>query len=99
MMRSIWKKRFLLLTGLAFLWIVAVSEVFFSPADVLAEANRGDEPQCQEGCLTHHSERMGILAQEYMKTRDKSKYQDQVEKELQTYSRCLTNCREVLPVK
>ena len=99
MTRDTWAKRFLLMTGLAFLWVLAVSEVLLSPADVRAETKRGDEPQCQEKCLTHHSEKMSLLAQEYMKRRDKREYQDQVESELNHYSRCLTNCREVLPIK
>ena len=94
-----WATRFLFTTALAFLSLLAVSEMFLSPVCVSAETQRGHEPQCQQDCLTHHSEKMSRLAQEYMKTGDKKQYQDQIESELQNYSRCLTNCREVLPIK
>ena len=64
-----------------------------------AKAKRGDAPHCQEECLAHHSDRMGQLSEEYSKTRNKVGYQDRIEEEAQTYSRCLTDCREVLPIK
>ena len=92
-------KRFPLPTGVALLWVLLLSAPFVSTASVLADAKRGEEPQCQEACLRHHSEKMGLLSREYMQTSDKREYQDQVEKELRNYSLCLTNCREVLPIK
>ncbi len=64
-----------------------------------AKVKRGDAPRCQEECLARHSEAMGRLSQEYMKTRSIIEYQDRVEEEITNYSRCLTDCREVLPIK
>ncbi len=64
-----------------------------------AEGKRGEAPQCDQECLAHHSEKMNQLSQEYLKTKDKMSYQDKVQEEVSRYTRCLTNCREVLPVK
>jgi hypothetical protein len=63
------------------------------------ETKRGDAPHCQEECLARHSGRMGQLSEEYLKTRNKLGYQDRIEAEVLHYSRCLTDCREVLPIK
>jgi hypothetical protein len=63
------------------------------------KTKRGDAPHCQEECLTRHSERMGQLSEEYLKARNKMGYQDGIEEEVLNYSRCLTDCREVLPIK
>jgi hypothetical protein len=72
---------------------------YFSLLVPLAKTNRGDAPQCQEECLARHSERVGQLSEEYLKTGNKLGYQDRIEKEVLNYSRCLTDCREVLPIK
>ncbi len=67
---------------------------------VAAKERRGDAPQCQEECLARHSQRVGQLSKAYSaKTKSKLEYQDDFEKEVTDYSRCLTNCRELLPVK
>jgi hypothetical protein len=60
---------------------------------------RGDAPQCQKECLKEHSEKMAILGEGLSKTRNKFAYQDQVEEEENHYARCLTNCREIIPIK
>jgi len=66
---------------------------------VLAESNRGEEPQCQEECLSTHSAKMKLLSMEYKTKGDKVKYQDAVDDEASRYFRCLTNCRVPMPVK
>lgn len=77
-----------------FLCIVLVSSVF-----ALSDEKRGNDPQCQNECLRYHSEKMSFLSQEYLRTQNKANYQDQVERELLNYSRCLSNCRERVPIK
>jgi hypothetical protein len=72
---------------------------YCSLSTTIAKTKRGDAPHCQEECLARHSEGMGQLSQEYLKTRNKVGYQDKIEEEVVNYSRCLTDCREVLPVK
>ena len=72
---------------------------YCSLSTTTAGTKRGDAPHCQEECLARHSERMGLLAEDYLKTKNKMGYQDRVEEEFLSYSRCLTDCREVLPVK
>lgn len=42
---------------------------------------------------------MVILDKGLSKTGNRFAYQDQVEQEEYRYARCLTNCREVIPVK
>jgi hypothetical protein len=79
--------------------VLLLSVLFFLPTRILADTKRGDEPRCQQECLREHTEKMGLLSEEYAKTKDKRGYQDQVESELSHYSRCLTNCRELLPIK
>jgi hypothetical protein len=99
MRRDASTKRFSLPTGPVLLWILLLSVAFFLPTGVLADTKRGDEPRCQEECLREHTEKMGLLSEEYAKSRNKPGYQDQVEIELRNYSRCLTNCRGLLPIK
>lgn len=71
----------------------------FSLSSTPAMTKRGDVPQCQQECLALHSQRMKQLSDEYMKTGDKMGYQDRVDEEVLSYSRCLTNCRELHPIK
>jgi hypothetical protein len=72
---------------------------YFAFSAAPAKTKRGDVPHCQEECLRHHSDNMGQLSQEYLSIGDKMKYQDRVEEEVLNYSRCLTECRAILPVK
>ncbi len=60
---------------------------------------RGDAPQCQNECLKQHSKEMTMLDESLSRTGKKFLYQDQVEQEQNRYARCLTNCREVVPMK
>jgi hypothetical protein len=76
---------------------LCISSIAYSETQI--RGKRGDEPQCQKECLKEHSEKMERLNKEFLKKREKLTYQDRVEEELQSYARCLTNCREVLPVK
>ena len=99
MTRAASMKHFSLRTGRVLLWVLLLSVAFLSPTRVLADTKRGDEPRCQEECLREHTEKMGLLSEEYAKSKNKPGYQEQVESELRNYSRCLTNCRELLPVK
>ena len=99
MTRDVSAKRFPLPTGLALLWVLLLSVAFFLPSRVLADTKRGDDPRCQEECLKEHVGKMRLLSEEYTKIRNKIGYQDQVEIELHNYSRCLTNCRDLLPIK
>ncbi len=85
--------------GIVILLSFALCFFYCSTSSAAAKAKRGDAPHCQEECLARHSERMGQLFEEYSKTKNKAEYQDGVEKEVANYSRCLTDCREVLPVK
>jgi hypothetical protein len=64
-----------------------------------AQAQRGDEPRCQNECLVTHSASMKALSDEYTKVSNKMKYQDAVEDEASRYVQCLTNCRELIQVK
>ena len=77
---------------------IIVSSVILS-GFVIAAEKRGDAPRCQDVCLKDHSLRMKRMMEEYAADRNKVKYQEQVENELTVYSGCLTNCREVNPVK
>lgn len=63
------------------------------------KVKRGDEPQCQNACLKEHSEKMSELEKSLSKTGNKLAYQNQVEEEENRYARCLTNCRELVPIK
>ncbi len=72
---------------------------YCSLSTTTAKTKRGDAPHCQEECLARHSQRMGQLSEEYLKTKNKMGYQDGIEEEFLNYSRCLTDCREVLPIK
>jgi len=64
-----------------------------------AQTKRGEEPRCQEECLASHSASMKLLSEDYAKTGSKAKYQNAVEGEASRYVACLTNCRELMPVK
>jgi hypothetical protein len=99
MTRDVSVKRFPLPAAPVLLWVLLLSVAIFLPARVLADAKRGDEPRCQEECLKEHVDKMKLLSKEYTKIRNKIGYQDQVEIELHNYSRCLTNCRDLLPIK
>jgi hypothetical protein len=88
-----------LIKGMIILLALTVCLLCFLPSTAPAKAKRGEVPQCQETCLAYHRERMEELSDEYLKTGNKITYQDQVEIEVLAYSRCLTECREVLPVK
>ncbi len=86
----------------AIMIILLVSAFFFltlSPSAARGKVKRGDAPQCQQQCLARHSEKMAKLSEEYAGTLNKTKYQDEVELEIGEYSRCLTECRDVIPVK
>ena len=85
--------------GFAMFAVFLLFSALLWPAVVLSKTLRGDDPQCQEECLREHSQKMGKLSEEYAKTGNKMKYQDEVDREVLNYSRCVTNCREVLPVK
>ena len=63
------------------------------------KGKRSDELRCQNECLKEHSEKMAMLDKSLSKTRNKFAYQDQVEQEENRYANCLTNCREVIPIK
>ena len=78
--------------------LMAIGSLVPSPA-AYAKAKRGEEPQCQEECLGEHVRKMKELSHGLLTTGHRMEYQDRVEKETSHYSDCLTNCREVLPVK
>jgi hypothetical protein len=99
MTRVAWTKRFPLQTGALLLWVLLLSVAFVLPTRAVADTKRGDEPRCQEECTKAHVDKMKLLSEECTKTGNKMGYQDQVETELHNYSRCLTNCRELLPIK
>ncbi len=84
--------------------LIGLVLVFFSVSTIghsetQNRGRRGDEPQCQKECLKEHSEKMATLDKVFSKTGDRFTYQDHVEQEEHRYGRCLTNCREVIPVK
>jgi hypothetical protein len=78
---------------------IMLGVLFLVPCFVFAAGERGQAPQCQEHCLANHITMMQRLSEELAKTSDILTYQDQVEREISSYSACLTNCRLVLPVK
>jgi hypothetical protein len=84
---------------LVFFIFLSLFLIFMMHSPAIAKARRGEEPQCQEECLATHAAKMKLLSGEYVKRGDKMKYQDAVEDEASRYSRCLTNCRELMPVK
>jgi hypothetical protein len=88
-----------IIKGIIILLALVLCFLYVSPTFAPGKAKRGDAPHCQEECLGRHSERMRHLSEEYAKTANRTKYQDGVEEEVPDYSRCLTECREVLPVK
>jgi hypothetical protein len=69
------------------------------PPVAYAKAKRGDDPKCQEECLEEHVRCMKELSNELLSTGHKMVYQDRVGEAASRYLYCLTNCREVLPVK
>jgi hypothetical protein len=79
--------------------VLMLGVTFLAPCFVRAADQRGQAPQCQEYCLAAHIKTMQRLSEELAKTKDILTYQDQVEREISSYSACLTNCRLVLPVK
>jgi hypothetical protein len=81
--------------------LVVASLCFSSTAysETVNKEKRGDAPRCQNECLKEHSEKMAILEKDLSKTGNRFAYQDQVEQEENRYARCLTNCREVVPIK
>jgi hypothetical protein len=79
--------------------VVAFCFLCLSLFPVPGYAGRGDAPRCQEECLGNHIRKMGQISKEYSKGRDKTKYQSGVEEEVTNYSGCLTECRDVLPIK
>ena len=85
--------------GIIILLAFVLCSFYCLPSAAPAKTKRGDAPHCQEECLTHHTDRMRQLSEEYLNTGNKMKYQDGVEEEVLNYSRCLTECRELLPVK
>ena len=86
-------------TIMIILLVLALSFLTLSPSVARGKAKRGDAPHCQEQCLAHHSEKMRQLSEEYARTTNKMKYQDEVEQVISDYSRCLTECRDMAPVK
>jgi hypothetical protein len=84
---------------LIFLVLLSFFSILVMVSTTIATAKRGEEPRCQEDCLEKHSTRMKLLSEDCLKTGDKTKYQVAVEDEISRYSRCLTNCRELMPVK
>jgi hypothetical protein len=84
---------------LVFIVLLSLFSILVMVSSSIATAKRGEEPQCQEECLAAHSKRMKLLSEEYLKTGDKLKYQDAVEDDASRYFRCLTNCRELMPLK
>jgi hypothetical protein len=81
--------------------LVVASLCFSSTAysETENKEKRGDPPRCQNECLKEHSKKMAVLAKDLSKTGNRFAYQDQVEEEENRYARCLTNCREVIPIK
>jgi hypothetical protein len=80
----------------------ATGSILSSPvaySDTQEKLKRGEDPWCQKECLKEHSERMAALEERLSKTGNKFAYQNLVEEEEGRYARCLTNCREVIPVK
>jgi hypothetical protein len=84
---------------LVFFIFLSLFLIFMMHSSAIAKARGGEEPQCQEECLATHAMKMKLLLGEYAKRGDKMKYQDAVEDEASRYARCLTNCRELIPVK
>jgi hypothetical protein len=84
---------------LVFFILLSLFPILVMVSSTIAKTKRGEEPRCQEECLATHSASMKLLSEEYLKTDNKMKYQDGVENEASRYFQCLTNCREVLPVK
>jgi hypothetical protein len=80
---------------------VLASLCFFSVACSQNEnkGKRSDEPRCQNECLKEHSEKMAMFDKSLSETGNKFVYQNQVEQEESHYANCLTNCREVIPIK
>ena len=86
-------------TGIIIFLALILGFFYLSPSVAPGRTKRGDVPHCQEECLGRHSERMRQLSEEYSKKANRIRYQDGVEEELSDYSRCLTECREIIPVK
>lgn len=80
-----------------FVTSLCISSIAYS--ETQNRGKRGEGPKCQKECLKEHVEKMAVLDKTLSKTGDRLAYQDQVEQAEQLYARCLTNCREVIPVK
>jgi hypothetical protein len=62
-------------------------------------AKRGDFPLCQQECLYTHRQHMERLFERGKHTLNGIPFQEQVDKEVADYSACVTDCRELMPVK
>ena len=85
--------------GTIILLTFVLCSFYFLPSIASVKTKRNDAPHCQEECLARHIDRMKQVSQKLLNTGNKMKYQDAVEEEVLNYSGCLTECREVLPVK
>ena len=88
-----------IIAGITILILSALWFCLLSLTGTVSKGKRGDVPHCQEECLSSHTGKMKEFSEEYRKTQDWMAYQNGVEKEADNYSTCLTNCREVLPLK
>lgn len=88
-----------MLRKFVFFTLLCLVLILVMVSSTIAKAKRGEEPLCQVECLATHSAKMKLLSDEYLKTGNKMNLQDAVENEASRYLQCLTNCREVLPVK
>jgi hypothetical protein len=77
--------------------VLCISLLLWSSAG--GKPTRGDGPVCQEGCLQEHTQKMKKFSEDLARTGDRIAYQDQVEQAEKGYAQCLTNCRELIPVK
>lgn len=82
-----------------FLFALSTFSIGLSALSFSAVATRGQCPDCQEGCLAKHTEKMRDVARKYEKTGDRLEYQMGVDHVVNEYRLCLDNCREPYPVK
>jgi hypothetical protein len=61
--------------------------------------NRGRAPECQEECLTKHTEKMHEAVRKYKETGNRLDYQTNIKRLLNEYGSCLDNCHDPYPVK
>jgi hypothetical protein len=85
-----------ILAGICILWILGMASICSALG---TGGTRGDYPKCQQECLSQLEKGMAKASDMLSKDQKRIFYEEQVEKTNLNYNRCITNCKELMPVK